>query len=257
MLIQPTFERLRLLRLAGCAEAYEEQLHNGDVAHLSFDDRFGLIVEREWLRREERRTQRRLGAANLKEQACVEDVECDAARGLEREVWRDLSSCRWVKAGRNLLITGATGTGKTWMACALSQSACRLGLSALYTRVPRLVHELSLARLNGSYLKQLAKLAKVDVLVLDDMGLCPLEADAQQSLLEVIDDRSKKATVVTSQLPVDKWYATFADPTLADALLDRLLGASQTVRLKGGSRRTSSPRRAVQEKNEKGEKAAD
>jgi len=256
MLTQQTIERLYSLRLTGLAEAYQQQLSSGDVAHLPFDDRFGLIVEREWLRREERRTQRRLKAAKLKENACVEDVECDSARGLDREVLRDLSSCRWITARRNLLITGPTGTGKTWLSCALSQAACRLGMTALYARVPRLVHELSLARLNGSYLKELSKLAKVDVLVLDDLGLCPLDADAQQSLLEVIDDRSSRSIVATSQLPVDKWYATFGDPTVADALLDRLLGQSQQIRLKGQSRR---PNRGGTQKtnNQREEKKAE
>ena len=256
MLTQQTVERLLALRLRGAAEAYQEQLSKGDVAHLSFDDRFGLVVEREFVQREERRTQRRLQAAQLKQSACVEDVECDSARGLDREVMRDLSSCRWVHARRNLLITGPTGTGKTWLSCALSQAVCRLGMTALYTRVPRLVHELTLARLSGSYLKQLAKLAKVDLLVIDDLGLCPLDNDAQQSLLEVIDDRSGKATLVTSQLPVDKWYATFSDPTVADALLDRLLGQSQQIRLQGGSRRTASAGRPRPDQIKKGEKAA-
>lgn len=254
MLAQQTLERLYTLRLTGLAEAYHEQLKNGDVAHLSFDDRFGLAVEREWTRREERRTQRRLKAAQLKEAACVEDVECDSARGLDREVLRDLSSCRWVKASRNVLITGPTGTGKTWLSCALSQAACRLGMSALYARVPRLAHELSLARLNGSYLKQLSKLAKVDLLVLDDLGLCALDSDAQQALLELIDDRSSRSTIVTSQLPVEKWYATFSDPTVADALLDRLLGQSQQVRLKGPSRRAGRGRKTELDQTQKGDK---
>lgn len=256
MLTQQTLERLRGLRLTGLADAYQDQLHSGNTATLSFDDRLGLLVEREWLRREERGTQRRLKAAALKVDACVEDVEYDSARGLDREALRDLSSGRWVQAHRNLLVTGPTGTGKTWLACALSQASCRLGMSVLYTRVPRLVHELSLSRISGGYLKYLKKLAKVDLLVLDDLGLCPMEVDVQQSLLEVIDDRSHSSTLVTSQLPVDKWYATFTDPTIADALLDRLLGSAQQIRLKGGSRRTGS-HKSQSDQNRKGEKAAD
>ncbi len=254
MLTQQTVDRLTSLRLHGLRQGYEEQLNSGDVAHLGFDDRFGLLVERQWLLREERRTNKLLKSAQLKQPACVEDVECDSSRGLDREVLRELSSCRWVKSNRNLLITGPTGTGKTWLACALSQAACRLGMTALYQRVPRLAHELSLARLNGSYLKLLSKLAKVDLLVLDDLGLSTLESEAQLTLLEIIDDRSSRATLVTSQLPVDKWYGTFTDPTVADALLDRLLGQSQQVRLKGGTRRGKS-NRPESDTNKKGVKA--
>ena len=252
MLTEQTLERLRSLRLKGFVEGYEQQLDRGDVSHLSFDDRFGLLVEKEWQGKEERRVQRRMAEARLKQPACVEDAQCSDSRGLDPEVLRDLSSCRWIRAKRNLLITGPTGTGKTWLACALSQAACRVGMSALYTRVPRLVHELSVARLDGSYLKQLGKLAKLDLLVLDDLGLCPLENEAQQALLEIVDDRiGHRATLVTSQLPVEKWYATFSDPTVADALLDRLLGQCQQLKLKGGSRRTrgQDPKNSDQKKN--------
>jgi len=242
MLIQQTLERLYSLRLPGFAQSYEEQMRSGDVGQLSFDDRFGLLVEKEWVMRDERRTQRRLKDARLKQPACVEDIDYAGTRGLERQVMLDLASCRWIRAKRNLLITGQTGTGKTWLACALANRACRDGLSSYYARVPRFVHELSLARMDGSYLKLLAKLAKIDLIVLDDLGVCPLEQEAQQALLEVIDDRSgAKATLVTSQLPVDKWYETFADPTIADALLDRLLSQSQQIKLKGPSRRPINP----------------
>lgn len=242
MLTQQTLEKLRSLRLNGFAHSYEEQLQRGDVAHLSFDDRFGLMVERECVARDERRTSRRLKEAHLKQPACTEDIDYRSHRGLDRGVMQDLSSCRWIRAKRNLLVTGPTGTGKTWLACAFANKACRDGLTSYYARVPRLMHELSIARIDGSYLKLLAKLARTDLLVLDDLGLCPLEAEAQQALLEVIDDRSgNRSTLVTSQLPVDKWYETFADPTIADALLDRLLGNSQQLKLKGKSLRNDPP----------------
>lgn len=238
MLAQQTMEKLRSLRLNGFAQLYEEQLQRGDVAHLSFDDRLGLMVERECVARDEKRTNRRLKEAHLKQPACTEDINYRSHRGLDRGVMQDLSTCRWIRAKRNLLVTGSTGTGKTWLACAFANKACREGLSSYYARVPRLIHELSIARIDGSYLKLLAKLARMDLLVLDDLGLCPLEHEAQQSLLEVIDDRSgNRSTLVTSQLPVDKWYETFADPTIADALLDRLLGNAQQLKLKGKSLR--------------------
>ena len=238
MLKQQTLNRLRELRLPGMSAAYEEEQRQGDAGQMSFDDRFGLLVEKEWSLRQERRTQRRLKDAHLKEQAWLEDADLDSARGLSRELARELGTCNWIRAKKNLLVTGPTGTGKTWVSCALANKACREGLTSYYARVPRLIHELAVARLDGSFLKMLAKLAKVDLLILDDFGLCPLEQEAQHSLLELIDDRvSARSTIVTSQLPVENWYGTFTDPTVAEALLDRLLGHSQKVKLTGPSRR--------------------
>ena len=242
MLAQQTLEKLGDLRLRGLAQAYQEQLEGHDVSGLSFDDRFGLLVDREWVLRQERRTRSRLVKAKLKHQACREDTDYRHARGLKKAVMLDLYGCQWVRAKRNLILTGPTGIGKTWLACALANAACREGFTAHYARVPRLVHELVLARADGSYLKQLTRLAKTDLLILDDWGLSPLEGEGLHMLLEVVDDRAGiRSTGVTSQLPVEKWHDMMGDPTVADALLDRLLGTAQQIRLKGDSLRRERP----------------
>lgn len=238
MMVQQTLDKLRDLRLRTMAQDYAEQKDRGDMGDLSFDDRFGLLVDREWLRRQEQRTQRRLKGAKARQQACVEDIDYRGRRGLDRKVMEDLATCHWIRAGRNLLMTGPTGVGKTWLSCAFINRACRDGLTALYYRVPRLTHELTVARGDGSYLKLLGKLARVDLLVLDDWALAPLEGQDQHDLLEVVDDRAGlRSTLVTSQLPVSKWHDVVADPSVADALLDRLIGSATKVELKGGSLR--------------------
>jgi DNA replication protein DnaC len=237
-MVQQTIERLHDLRLRTLAEAYWEQKQRVDSSELSFDDRFALLIEKEWLHRQEQRVKRRLKNAKLKQRACIEDIDYRSKRGLDRKVMEDLATCHWIQTGRNLIMTGATGVGKTWLACALSNRVCRNGLSALYYRVPRLVHELAIARGDGSYLKLLGKLARVSLLVLDDWALSPLEGQAQHDILEVVDDRiGLRSTLVTSQLPINKWHDMIGDPTVADALLDRLAQTSVKIELKGGSLR--------------------
>lgn len=237
-MVQQTIERLQNLRLRTLAEAYWEQKQRGDISELSFDDRFALLVEKEWLHRLDQRVKRRLKKAKLRQRACVEDIDYRSNRGLNRKVMEDLATCHWVQTGRNIIMTGPTGIGKTWLACALSNRVCREGLSALYYRVPRLTHELTMARGDGSYLRLLGKLARVSLLVLDDWALSPLEGQAQHDLLEVIDDRAGlRSTIVTSQLPICKWHDIIGDPTVADALLDRLVGTAIKIELKGGSLR--------------------
>lgn len=238
MMLQQTLGKLCELRLKTMAKALEEQVKNADSSGLSFEERVGLIVDREWLARQEQKVQRRLKNAKLKQSACVENIDYRNPRGLDKQVMADLSTCRWIQAGRNVILTGPTGVGKSWLACSLADKACREGFTALYTRVPRLLEELAVARADGSYLRLLARLERIELLVLDDWGLAPLDGQSQHDLLEVIDDRAgKRSTLATSQVPIDKWHDMVGDPSVADALLDRLVGSATQINLKGGSLR--------------------
>jgi DNA replication protein DnaC len=239
MLHEPTIEKLHELRLAIMAEAWQQQQKDAKIGALSFDERFTLIVDAEHQARDNRRLTRLLKDAQLRiPQACVEDVASSPARGLEKSMLRQLGSCTWVTEHLNVLITGGTGVGKSYLACALGQSACRKALRVTYRRVPRLLDELALARAEGSHARLLAKLAKFDVLVLDDWGLGAPKDSQRHDLLEVIEDRyGRVSTVVTSQLPVGKWHEWIGDPTMADAILDRLVNNAYKVELKGPSRR--------------------
>lgn len=249
--MKQTQEKLADLRLSGMLRGLREQIEGGVGIDLSFEERLSLLVDREWIARQENRLARRLRYARLKQQACVEDIDWRHPRGLDKGVLHELASCRWVRAKRNLIITGATGLGKTWLACALADRACREGFTSLYKRVPRLIHEFSIARGDGSYLKALAQLAKVDLLVLDDLGLSLLEGQDQHDLLELIDDRvGCRSTLVTSQLPVNKWHDTVGDPSVADALLDRLLQSSTQIQLKGESMRKEKKETQTDSKTE-------
>lgn len=239
---QQTLEKLYELRLKGMATAFQEHMNKGSYSELSFEERFGMIVDRQWDQRQEFRLQQRLKSARLKQNACVEDIDYRHPRGLDKKVVQDLISCRFVRAKLNVIITGATGLGKTWLSCALGEKACREGFLTHYARIPRLVNELAIARADGSYLRLIGKLAKVDLLVLDDWGLSPLEGQAQHDLLEIIDDRAGlRSTLVTSQLPVSKWHDMVADPSVADALLDRVVGTAIQIPLKGESMRKKEP----------------
>jgi DNA replication protein DnaC len=239
MLQEPTLEKLHELRLAIMAEAWQQQQKDAKIGALSFDERFALIVDAEHQARDNRRLTRLLKDAQLRiPQACVEDVASSPTRGLEKAMLRQLASCSWVTEHLNVLITGGTGVGKSYLACALGQSACRKALRVTYRRVPRLLDELALARAEGSHARLLAKLAKFDVLVLDDWGLGTPKDSQRHDLLEVIEDRyGRVSTVVTSQLPVGKWHEWIGDPTMADAILDRLVNNAYKVDLKGPSRR--------------------
>jgi DNA replication protein DnaC len=237
VLIQQTLDKLYELGLKSMALALTDQMERGEFT-LSFDERLGLIVDREWIHRQNARINRRLKAANLKIQPCVEDIDYRHPRGLDRDVMRDLVSCRWIRAKGNLILCGSTGLGKTWLANALAHKACQDGFTAYYARVPRLVNEMAIARTDGTYLKLLGRLAKFDLLVMDDWALSPLEGEAMHNILEVIDDRAGvRSTVFTSQLPVKKWHAMVGDPSVADAILDRVQGAAIQINLKGESMR--------------------
>jgi len=239
VLNQPTLEKLKALRLHALASAWEAQQKQPDVTALSFDERLGLLIDAEWLTRENARVGRNLRAAKLRiSQACLEDVDFGAKRGLDRPLVRQLAACRWVYEKQNVIVTGATGTGKTYLACALAQASIRQGYRAMYRRVPRLLEELALAHADGSFQALLKRIAKVDLLVLDDWGLAPLKDAERRDLLELLEDRyGARSTVITSQLPTAKWHDHIGDPTIADAICDRVVHGAHRLVLKGPSRR--------------------
>lgn len=238
MLIQPTLEKLRRMRLYGMAEGLLAQEKNPDCQSLSFPERLSLLVDQEYTCRQDRRLARLLKEANLRLPACPEDLDYQQPRGLDRSVIINLCGGQWLKHLQNVIITGPTGVGKTFLACALANAACRQGFSARYFRLPRLLSELALARADGSYPKLMHKLAKTDLLVLDEWGMAPLSPGDCRDLLEVIDDRSQlHSTIVVSQFPVENWHAIMADPTLADAIMDRLVHKAHKISMKGESMR--------------------
>ena len=245
MLTQQTITRLRALKLDGMARAFEEQI-NQPVAHtLSFEERFGLLVDREAGWRDTRRLERLLKQAHLKyPAACMEDIDTRSARGLDAALLATLAGCDWVRTGQSIIATGAAGLGKTWIACALGNAACRQGFSVLYARFARLLEELRIAHGDGSFGRRLAQLARTDVLLIDDFALAPIGQAERCDLLEVLDDRTTaKSTLITSQLPVDRWHEYFNDPTLADAILDRVIHQSHRISFKGESlRKKAAPK---------------
>jgi DNA replication protein DnaC len=208
------------------------------ITSLGFEERLGLMVDREQTERDNRRLKTRLTKARLRQQASLEDIDYSGSRGLDKGQLLDLGSCKWISEPNNLLLTGPTGAGKTYIACALAQKACRQGLTALYLRLPRLFGDLTIAKGDGRYGKLLVRYSRVDVMVLDDWGVAPMTSENRRDLLEILDDRyEKKSTLITSQLPVEKWHRYLEDPTLADAILDRVVHNAYRVELKGESMR--------------------
>lgn len=238
MLTHPTLDKLQTLRLTGMYQALVEQLQMPDIATLTFEERFGLLVDRECTEREHRRLTTRLRQAKLRQTACIEDLDYRHPRGLDKSLIARLGTCQWVRERHNVFITGPTGIGKTWLGCALGHQACRDGLTALYLRLPRFLQELPIAKGDGRYGKLLTALAKTDVLMLDDWGLAPFSEENRRDLLEIVEDRhDRRATIITSQLPVEHWHDALGDPTLADAMLDRLVHHAYKIALHGESMR--------------------
>jgi DNA replication protein DnaC len=245
MLVNHSHERLIALRLTGMAKSFDDQLRQPDIDTLSFEQRLGLMIDREVTERENRRLVTRLKFASLRQTAVIEDIDLRTPRGIDRSFLAKLLDGEWISRKHNLLITGATGTGKSWIACALGHKACRDNRSVLYHRLPRLFEALALARGDGRYARLLKALSRVDLLILDDWGLAPLSSEQRRDLLEVVDDRHQRgSTIITSQVPVDHWHQVIADPTIADAVLDRLVHNAHRLELKGDSMRKITAQRA-------------
>lgn len=239
MLHQQTTDKLYELRLAAMAAAWDEQNKDPKVGELTFDERFGLLVQAEHTARYNRRLRTLVKNAQFRlPEACIEDIDTSAVRGIDKALIRKLATCAWVTEHLNVLISGATGVGKSFIACALGNIACRRGYKALYRRLPRLFEEFGLAKVDGTYARLLSRWAKLDLLVIDDFGIGRPKEEQRYDLLEILEDRyGNRSTVVTSQLPFEKWHDWIGDPTAADAILDRLVHNSYKIKLKGPSKR--------------------
>jgi len=238
MLSHPTDDKLRALKLTGMLKALQEQRHSNTAADLSFEERLGLLVDREQTERDGRRLTTRLRSAHLRQSACIEDLDWKAHRGLDRDLVLSLAGGKYLARGHNILLTGPTGVGKSYLACALAHQACRLGFNTLYLRLPRFLEDLALAKADGRYPKLMTRVSKTQLLVLDDWGLVPMSAAGCRDLLEILEDRHNlRSTLITSQLPVEAWHDYLGEPTIADAILDRLIHNAYRLTLKGESMR--------------------
>lgn len=238
MLNQHTREQLHALKLTGMLDALEQQRAQPETHDLAFEERLALLVEREVLHRENRRLARLLKVARLRVNACVEDIDYRHPRGLQKPRMAALASGDWIRQALNLCLTGPTGCGKTWLACALGNQACRQGLSVRYLRLPTLLEQLRIAHGDGSYVRLMGQLLKTDLLILDDWGISPLTRSQRNDLMEVIEDRhDRRSTLIASQLPIDHWHEYIGEATLADAILDRLLHGAHRLNLTGESMR--------------------
>lgn len=238
MLTQQTLDKLYDMKMPAMAEAFNQQLEQPDLSELSFEDRFAMLVDRQWTFKEDRRMTRLLRIAKLKDSACIENIDFRTPRALDRSLVVRLSGSEWIKKAQNLIILGSTGVGKTYLACALANSACRNGYSAMYKRAPRLYQEIAVARADGSYPKLMNRLSKIKLLIIDDFCIAPMTDAERRDLLEVLEDRqSISSTIIATQVPVKNWIELIGDPTLADAILDRLVHNAHRINLKGESMR--------------------
>ena len=244
MLNQPTLEKLQTMKLHGMAEAFRAQLETADASQLSFEERFAMLVDQQWLWKENRALSRRLRAAKLKERGVIEDIDYQHPRGLDRKLIRTLASSEWVRQHQNLLLIGPTGIGKTWLGCALAHKACRDGFTILHKRSSELFRELAVAHVDGSFGRLLTKLARIDILVLDDFAMAPLKDSERRDFLELCDDRyQRRSIILSSQLPLAHWHEQIGDPTLADSILDRLVHNAYRIELNGESMRKKRGRK--------------
>lgn len=238
MMMEQTFNQLAETRLHGMARALREYIEKPETKPEAFETRFAFVVDTEWTQRQQKGLERRLRSAKLRDVGCLEDVDHQRPRGLDKSVLSKLATCSWVTNNQNIVLSGPTGIGKTYLLCALAQKACRDGYTVAYHRVSRLVDALRVARVDGSLAKVLAALAKTDVLALDDWGLTPLDERARYDLMEVIEDRyGNRSTIIASQVPVEAWHDYIGDPTLADAMMDRLVHNAHRLEMDGPSRR--------------------
>jgi DNA replication protein DnaC len=244
MLIKPTLEQLRSMRLQGMAEGFTRQMEDPNITQLSFEERFSLLVEQQWLARQNRALDRRLKLARFSQQAALEDIDFKHPRGLDRALMKSLSSSAWVTSHHNVIITGPCGVGKSFLACALAHKAVRDGFSALYFRASRLFGDLTLARADGSLSEMLRKITRIDVLLIDDWAIHPMSETERRDFFEICEDRyDRRSTILTSQFGVAQWHKQIGDPTIADSILDRLVHNAYRVELKGESlRKTKAPK---------------
>jgi DNA replication protein DnaC len=251
MLNEPTIEKLQGMKLYGMADGFRGQLESAEFHPLSFEERFALLVDQQWLWKQNRAFERRLQAAKLKQKAVIEDINYQHPRGLDRKLVRSLASSEWVRQKLNIVFTGPTGVGKSWIGCALAQKACRDGFSVLHKKISELFRELATAQVDGSIGRMLVRLAQIDVLLLDDFAMAPLKDSQRRDFLEICDDRyQRRSLILTSQMPISHWHEQIGDPTVADSILDRILHNAYRIELKGESLRKEQGRKPGQEEGQ-------